>query len=102
MSAQMAFPMGDSIQERFEEFHAANPVVLETLERETQRWLDAGHSRLGIGMLWERLRWVLHVEVTGNPVPRLNDHHRSRYVRLMIQRHPEWSSVFELRELRSA
>lgn len=101
MSAQLAVPTGDTIQQRFEQFHADNPQVLATLERETQRWLDLGHSRVGVGFLWERMRWVLHVEVTG-PAPKLNDHFRSRYVRLMVARHPEWADVFELRELRSA
>ena len=33
---------------------------------------------------------------------KLNDHYRSRYVRLIIEKHPELEGFFELRELKAA
>lgn len=92
----------DTIQERFEAFHAANPQIYAALERQTQIWLDAGHTKVGIGFLWERVRWVLSINVAGAAAPKFNDHFRSRYVRVLIAEHPEWADAFELRELRTA
>lgn len=92
---------GSTIQERFEAFHALNPWVLDSLENLTRRWLATGRSRLGIGMLTEILRWEYGRQTTGD-VFKISNDYRSRYVRLMLDRHPEWSDVFVLRELTSA
>lgn len=92
-----------SIQERFDLFHAANPWVLDALERLTADYLASGQQRLGIRMLWEVLRWRYNRE-TQDPTSsfKVNDHMHSRYVRLLIERHPEWASAFHTRELRAA
>lgn len=96
-------PDDRTIQARFEAFHLANPEVFTALERLTEQWVSRGRKRLGIGMLWEVLRWQTAMQ-TADPSSdfKLNDHYRSRYVRLLIARHPDWAGVFELRELRSA
>jgi hypothetical protein len=92
---------GATIQERFEQFHRLNPWVLDAFERLTVDWLARGHTKLGIGMLNEVLRWQYGRQTQGD-VYKLNDHYRSRYVRLMIERHPEWDDVFETRQLTAA
>lgn len=92
---------GASLQERFEAFHQANPWVLVELERMTGELVAAGRGRVGIGMLFEVLRWEHHRRTTGVEF-KLNNSHRSRYVRLIVERHPEWRDVFELRGLRAA
>lgn len=89
---------GDTIQERFEDFHRLNPSVLTKLEALTTQWLAAGGTRIGIGMLTEVLRWQYGLQTRGDDF-KLNNAYRSRYVRLMLQRHPEWEGVFQLREL---
>jgi hypothetical protein len=91
---------GATIQERFESFHQQNPWVLVALERLARQWLDNGHSRVGAKMLTERLRWEYGVRTRGDAF-RLNNSYTSRFVRLMIQRHPEWAKAFETRTLRS-
>lgn len=92
-----------TIQDRFEAFHALNPWVLDALERITADYLGAGHRKVGIRMLWEVLRWQYN-RATEDPSStfKVNDHYHSRYVRLLIERHPEWASVFETRALRAA
>lgn len=90
-----------SIQEAFQRFHGNNPWVLESLEVLTRDYLARGHTQVGIGMLFEVLRWQYDRATTGDDF-RLNNNYRSRYVRLLIARHPEWSDVFETRGLRSA
>jgi len=90
-----------TIGERFEAFHAANPWVLTAYERLTADELRRGRSRVGIGMLTEVLRWHYGRQTTGDTF-RINNNLRSRYVRLLLERHPEWAGVFETRELRAA
>ncbi|UUU31946.1 hypothetical protein JIX56_19695 [Streptomyces sp. CA-210063] len=90
-----------SIQERFEAFHDLNPWVFRALERMTADCADKGFKQLGIGMLFEVLRWRYGQATEGDPF-RLNNNFRSRYVRLLIEQHPEWSRLFELRALRSS
>ncbi|MEU7905858.1 hypothetical protein [Actinoplanes sp. NPDC049118] len=93
-------PRFATIQRRFETFHAEHPEVLERLEKMAGEWFDLGHPSISIGMLWEAMRWL---DGVNRPEPvRLNDHFRSRYVRLLLQRRPEWESRFQVRELRAA
>lgn len=92
-----------TIQERFEAFHALNPWVLTALERLTTDYLETGHQRIGIRMLWEVLRWQYN-RVTKDPSStfKVNDHYHSRYVRLLLDLHPEWADAFHTRTLRAA
>lgn len=96
-------PAGESlsIQDRFEAFHELNPWILTKLEAMTADCVERGLPRVGIGMLFEVLRYE-YGRATRGDTWRLNNNFRSRYARLLLERHPEWSSVFELRGLRSA
>lgn len=91
---------GASIQENFAEFHAANPWVLTALEKLTADYIATGARALGIGMLWEVIRWQYVSQARGS-VFKANNNFRSRYVRLMLERHPEWRTVFATRDLRA-
>ncbi|MEV0445905.1 hypothetical protein AB0I84_10455 [Streptomyces spectabilis] len=91
---------GASIQDRFEMFHQLNPWILEQLKVLTADCAARGLRRIGIGMLFEVLRWQYGRATCGEPF-RLNNDFRSRYVRIMVEQHPEWSSLFETRELRT-
>ncbi|GAA3371164.1 hypothetical protein GCM10020367_20720 [Streptomyces sannanensis] len=92
---------GQSIQAQFEAFHHLNPWVLRHLESLTRDAIAKGFTRIGIGMLFELLRYR-YGEATRGDEFRLNNNYRSRYVRLIVDRHPEWSGLFELRALRAA
>ncbi|MFJ3248441.1 hypothetical protein [Streptomyces sp. NPDC086782] len=98
---QPAICPGQSIQERFEAFHALNPWVLRHLKALAADCVAKGFRRVGIGMLFELLRWR-YGEATHGDAFRLNNNFRSRYVRLLIERHPEWARLFETRALRAA
>ncbi|MGD6751931.1 hypothetical protein [Streptomyces sp. BH105] len=89
-----------SIQAQFETFHQLNPWVLRALETLTADYLKRGARRVGIGMLFEVLRWRYATATEGDEF-RLNNNYRSRYVRLLIERHPEWARAFEVRSLRT-
>jgi hypothetical protein len=92
---------GATIQERFESFHELNPWVLDALENLTANWIARGRRRLGINMLIEVLRWQSGIRTQGESF-KLNNSYAPRYVRLMIERHPEWDDVFETRSLTAA
>jgi hypothetical protein len=90
-----------SLEEQFEAFHQANPWVATALLRLAREGVARGRTRLGIGQLWEVLRWEAD-RVTGSPVKlHLNNNHRSRYARLLVRMDPGLDGVFETRELRS-
>jgi hypothetical protein len=93
---------GQSIQERFEAFHKANPWVYQALVTLARDLVSRGRNKLGIGMLWEVLRWQYFMQ-TVDPSSdfKLNDHYRSRYVRLISANVPELRGRFETRSLRS-
>lgn len=91
---------GDTLQEQFERFDKENPRVYEVLQELAVRWL-ADHSQVGIGMLWEVMRWQLGVETNATDY-RLNNNHRSRYARKLLADHPEWTGRIKTRELRAA
>lgn len=96
-------PRKRTIQERFEAFNEANPWVLIALEALTRDLVERGRSHFGIKMLWEVLRWQYYRRTTEQDEGGFkisNDYH-SRYVRRIIERHPEWDGVFEMRPLRA-
>jgi hypothetical protein len=86
---------------QFAAFHAANPGVYEALRRLALRAVDKGRTTIGIGMLWEALRWETFVE-TVDPTQlewKLNNSYRSRYARLLMASEPKLRGVFETRRL---
>ncbi|MGG2460521.1 hypothetical protein ACO0M4_11975 [Streptomyces sp. RGM 3693] len=90
-----------TIQERFELFHQLNPWILKHLENLTTECVERGLRRIGIGMLFEVLRWQYGIATRGEPW-KLNNDFRSRYVRRLIELHPEWSPLFETRKIHTA
>lgn len=92
---------GQTIQDRFESFHALNPWVYRALVAITEDWLSRGSTRIGMKMLTEVLRWQYGRATRGDEF-RINNNFTSRYVRLLIGEHPEYADVFETRELRAA
>ena len=89
------------LQARFEGFHAANPRVYSTLVQLAREARAVGQATVGIGMLWEVMRWKLSLAVTTSSAFKLNNNHRSRYARLIMAQEPDLADVFETRELRA-
>lgn len=89
------------LQADFERFHRDNPRVYEELVR-LARQAVAGRrlARVGIGMLWEVLRWHFWLQTTDVEF-KLNNNHRSRYARLIMDSEPDLRGVFETRGLKS-
>jgi hypothetical protein len=82
-------------------FHEANPKVYEELVKLARQAKAKGRTTIGIGMLWEVLRWHFWLETKGDDEFKLNNNHRSRYARLIMGLEVDLAGVFVTRELRS-
>lgn len=89
-----------SIEAEFAIFHAANPHVYTALLREARLLLGVGHKKLGMKMLYERLRWQHYMETT-DVVFKLPNNYTAHYARLLMKQEPDLAGVFNLAELRS-
>lgn len=87
----------------FADFHSAHPEVYDELVRLARAGRQAGWERLGIGQLFEVLRWERML--SGLPAEgerfKLNNNYRSRYARLIMSQEPDLADVFVLRALTS-
>lgn len=94
---------GLTIAEQFMAFHRANPWVYEALVDLARDLVRRGRKKVGIGMLFEVLRWH-YQRATADAASdfRLNNNYRSRYARLIAMREPDLRRVFETRRLRSS
>lgn len=90
------------IEAQFQAFHAANPHVYAALVREGRQLLARGHRKLGMKMLYERLRWQVYMETTDDAHDfKLPNNYTAYYARLLMQQEPDFAGVFSLAELRS-
>jgi len=79
-------------------FHEANPLVYDALVGLARRYRARHESRrLGIGMLFEVLRWNVAMETT-DPDFKLNNNFRAFYAREIMEREADLSDAFEIRE----
>lgn len=85
----------------FAEFHAKNPEVYAGLVRLARQAAARGREKIGIGMLFEVLRWEFWM-VTDDPHSdwKLNNNYRSRFSRLIMEQEPDLAEIFEIRSLR--
>jgi len=99
--AEMLAP--ETIEARFQAFHAAHPEVYTRLRIYALELVNAGWEHFGISVVWERVRYETMLGAhAGEDSFKLNDHFRSRYARLLIDQEPRLAEVFTTRQLRSA
>lgn len=87
---------GETLTERFLRFHELNPHVYQALRRLALDLARNGRSRIGIGMLFEVMRWQRLVATTGEEWL-LNNDYRAPYARLLMASEPELAGIFETR-----
>lgn len=94
---------GLTIQQRFDLFHRHNGWVYEALEKLAADLIARGRTRIGVKALVEIVRWQWQ-RATSDPTSdlKLNNTLTSRYARLLLERHPEWSDHIETRRLSAA
>jgi len=95
------FNRKETIQERFERFHAENPHVYQRLRDLVLDDLRSGIPIAGIDFYVSVLRWKVRMETRGDDF-KLNNDWRSRYARMLMGNEPQLRGKFEIRTLKSA
>lgn len=99
---QDQFRFAESIQQKFERFHRTNPHVYEELRRMAFDLKAKGHAKIGIGMLFEVLRWNHYINTTDTSGFKLCNNYRSRYARMIMDREPTLRGIFSTKSLTAA
>lgn len=81
---------------RFAEYDAANPHIYTALRRFALEAKHAGRPRIGIKMLYERVRWYTTIEARNDSF-KLNNNWHAYYARKLMHDEPELAGFFELR-----
>ena len=90
-----------SIYARFKRFHAANPHVYENLVKLARDFRSKGsnHNRkLGIGMLYEVLRWNYYLTTEGEEEFKLSNDFRAAYARLIMEQEQDLLDAFNIKQ----
>ena len=91
-----------SIRERFTIFHNANPKVYAEIVDIARQMRARGVQKMGISLIFERLRWLHFIEVQTAEGFKLSNDFRAEYARLIMSREPDLEGFFETRSLRRA
>lgn len=92
---------GRTIQERFELFDRAHPDIYALFRQYAYELLRAGRKRYGAKSIIERIRWHMATSGKQDEDWKINNVYTSRYVRKLVEEHPEFEGFFELRKLQS-
>jgi hypothetical protein len=90
---------GETLDQRFDRWIAANPHVLSTFIRFALEMKAKGRKHLGRQLIIERMRWEWMGRTEGDDF-KMSNSYTSRLVRLAIKTCPELDGMFELRPLR--
>lgn len=91
-----------SIRERFTTFHNGNPKVYREIVGIARQMKARGVQKMGISLIFERLRWLHFIEVQTDEGFKLSNDFRAEYARLIMNREPDLEGFFETRALRRA
>ena len=89
-----------SIRERFIDFHYDNPTVYQEIVKIARVMHFRGIHKMGIALIFERLRWLHFIDTRGSEGFKLSNDFRSEYARLIMQQEKALAGFFEIRELR--
>ena len=91
-----------TLQERFERYHQANPGVYSALVAMARELQAKGVRRYGIAPLWEVLRYRAIVAKDTDGLPfKLSNNHRAYYARAIMAREQDLADFFTTRATRS-
>lgn len=90
-----------TIQQMFLDFHEAHPEVYAELVKLCRQARAAGYRQGGIAMVWEVLRWHRLFSPKHDVEDfKLNNNHKSRYARLIMEKEKDLADFFETRTLK--
>ena len=83
-------------QDAFDAYDTENPAIYVKLAEFALQAHHAGRTRIGIKMLYERVRWYSTVEAKDDTF-KLNNNYHAFYARKLMQDYPQLRGVFETR-----
>lgn len=98
---QPEFVFTETNYTKFLEFHTKHPRVYMLFEKFSKELIQAGATKIGGKLIWERMRWEVWIEKLEGEDFRLNNNYVSHYVRFFIRHNPEYENRFELRTLKA-
>lgn len=103
-SFKLRFPAeyrNHSWYESFAKFHKDNPIILSMITEELHKAKSVGISKVSIKQIIGHIRWNLTISTRSNSPYKINDAYTSLYALLIEFNYPQYSGMFEQRELRS-
>lgn len=91
------FGLPNDMEQGFEDFHSLNPEVYERLVGMVARAHAKGRARVGMGMLFEVLRWNHYMSTRGEEPFKLNNNYRAFYTRLIDRDFPHLGQIITRR-----
>jgi hypothetical protein len=89
----------NSLPARFDRFDAANPQVYEALVSLARSIRSKRpESTIGIGMLYEVLRWRCYMETDTEEPYRLSNDFRAFYARKIMRNAPDLDGIFQTKK----
>jgi len=89
-----------SIAERFDIFHRDNPDIYRRIVQIARQMQARGVRKMGISLIFERLRWLHFIEVKTDEGFKLSNDFRAEYARLIMTTESDLPDFFETRALR--
>lgn len=88
------------IDERFEDFNKANPLIFQLFLRFARAARTAGQHTFSAKRIIEQIRWEVIPQGPGDSGFRINNDFTSRYARLAVRLYPdEFGNFFTFRAL---
>ncbi len=91
---------GISIREGFVKFHNENPHIFEAFEKQVFKAVGRGKNKISSKLIINWIRWNEFLDSSDKNF-RINDAYQSYYSRLFVEKHPEFTDVFNFRKLRN-
>ena len=88
------------LEQEFLDFHAANPHIWVLFKAFTQKAQESGRKHYSGNAIFERIRWHMAVETVDDSGFKLNNNHKSYYVRMYQAAYPNRANFFRTRSLK--
>jgi hypothetical protein len=92
--------MKKTIDEKFFEYHKANPNIYELFIIFTREAKRSGRKHYSIWAIANRIRWHINIEVHSKDCFKISNNHLSRYARLLMKLNPEFKGFFRIKNLK--
>jgi hypothetical protein len=84
-------------RDKFDCFHGDNPHIYKRLVQMTRLLVRKGQTQIGMGMLFEVLRWEIFIQSETDSPYTLDNTLRAYYTRLIESQEPDLCGVFTKR-----